>query len=378
MKDEFNLNCPIPLGDHATVQLAHGGGGRLMRNLIEGLFLPAFSADTCPLLLGEGQGEGGRSAPPLSPLPSPLSPRPLPPHDSAVLPAGGERLAFTTDSYVVNPLFFPGGDIGKLAVYGTVNDLAMAGAKPAYLSAGFILEEGLPMELLGRVVNSMAEAARTAGVRIVTGDTKVVDRGKGDGVFINTAGVGWVPSASRSSPARVVPGDVILLSGDLGRHGVAIMSVREWLRFEGSLESDSRTAGGTGRGDARHGRRPPLPPQPDAWRTGLGAERNRRRRPCGHRIGRSSDPRGRAGCRRLRALGLDPLYVANEGRLVAFVPACWAERVLEIMRRHPAAVGPTQIGAVIARHAGMVELRTRFGGRRIVDLLSGEQMPRIC
>ena len=208
MNDDFNLNCPVPLSDHATVQLAHGGGGRLMRNLIEGMFLPAFAACRSPLptnlrsVPGEGQGEGGLAPPhgpqppgsqSLIPNPQSLPPRPSPPHDSVVLPADAARLAFTTDSYVVNPLFFPGGDIGKLAVYGTVNDLAMAGAKPAHLSTGFILEEGLPMETLRRVVASMAEAARTAGVQIVTGDTKVVDRGKGDGIFINTAGIGWVP-----------------------------------------------------------------------------------------------------------------------------------------------------------------------------------------
>ena len=231
MSDDFNLNCPIPLSDHTTVQLAHGGGGRLMRNLIESVFLPAFRS---PLPLGEGQGEGASSSFALSPLPSPLSP----PHDAAVLPSAGARLAFTTDSFVVEPLFFPGGDIGKLAVYGTVNDLAMAGAKPAWLSAGFILEEGFSMETLRRVVASMAEAARAVGVRIVTGDTKVVDRGKCDGMFINTAGIGWVSEGVEISPARVKPGDVILLSGDLGRHGMAIMSVREGLRFEGALESD--------------------------------------------------------------------------------------------------------------------------------------------
>ena len=219
MNDDFRLNCPVPLGDHATVQLAHGGGGRVMRKLIEDMFLPAFGAADMLVHRVDVAAK-------------------LPPHDSAVLPVEGALLALTTDSYVVNPLFFPGGDIGKLAVYGTVNDLAMAGARPAYLTAGFVLEEGLPMETLGRVVASMAQAARTAGVRIVTGDTKVVDRGKGDGMFINTAGVGWVGPGIDISPARVVPGDAVLLSGDLGRHGIAIMSVREGLRFEGTLESD--------------------------------------------------------------------------------------------------------------------------------------------
>ena len=215
MSNNLNLSCPIPISDHTTVQLAHGGGGRLMRNLIEGLFLPEFAATQ-----------------PRGPQPAGV------PHDAAVVSVVGSRLAFTTDSFVVSPLFFPGGDIGTLAVCGTVNDLAMGGAKPAYLSAGFILEEGLPMETLRRVVASMAQSARAAGVQIVTGDTKVVDRGKGDGIFINTAGIGWVPPGIEISPARVKPDDVILLSGDLGRHGVAIMSVREGIQFEGALESD--------------------------------------------------------------------------------------------------------------------------------------------
>ena len=210
--DVFDLRCPLPLGEHATVQLAHGGGGRSMRGLIEGLFLPAFAAGR----------RGG------------------PPHDSAVVEIGGVRLAFTTDTFVVRPLFFPGGDIGRLAVFGTVNDLAMAGARPLYLSAGFVLEEGLPMETLGRVVASMSAAAVCAGVQIVTGDTKVVDRGKGDGIFINTAGIGLVPSGIDISPRRVAAGDVVLLSGDLGRHGMAVMSVREGLGFQSALESDWR------------------------------------------------------------------------------------------------------------------------------------------
>ena len=232
MSSEFNLNCPVPLSDHATVQMANGGGGRLMRNLIEGVFFPAFNGELPHGPQSVGVGEVSSS---LSPLPFPLS---SPPHDSAVLPTVGQRLAFTTDSFVVNPLFFPGGDIGTLAICGTVNDLAMAGARPAYLSAGFILEEGLPMETLRRIVASMAETARAVSVRIVTGDTKVVDRGKADGIFINTAGIGWLPEGVEISPARVQPGDAILLSGDLGRHGMAIMSVREGLRFEGALESD--------------------------------------------------------------------------------------------------------------------------------------------
>ena len=319
MKDEFNLSCPAPLSDHATVQLAHGGGGRLMRNLIESMFRPAFDVEKSPLPPGEGQGEGSPHSPTTSHAPTgvpdsssigaatpqEVSPaRRPPPHDSAVLPVDGTRLALTTDSYVVNPLFFPGGDIGKLAVYGTVNDLAMAGARPAYLTAGFVLEEGLPMETLGRVVASMAAAARTAGVRIVTGDTKVVDRGKGDGMFINTAGVGWVAPGIDISPARVAPGDAVLLSGDLGRHGIAIMSVREGLRFEGTLESDCAplaelVAAMLATGAQVHCLR-------DLTRGGLAAalDRDRARRRGGHRVGRDGDSGGRAGGRRVRAAGL--------------------------------------------------------------------------
>ena len=359
MSDDFQLNCPVPLNDHATVQLAHGGGGRLMRDLIEGMFLPAFAS---------GQGRAGQG----------------PPHDSVVLPVEGARLAFTTDTFVVSPLCFPGGDIGKLAVYGTVNDLAMAGAKPAYLSAGFILEEGLPMETLRRVVASMCEAARAAGVRIVTGDTKVVDRGKGDGVFINTAGIGWVPPGVDISPARVAAGDVILLSGDLGRHGIAIMSVREGLCFEGALESDCASlaglveamlgaaAGGGSVGEVHCLR--------DLTRGGLASALNEIAADAG--VGMELDeaaiPVAEPVAAACEMLGLDPLYVANEGRLVALVSPAVADRILEIMRNHPAAVGPARIGVVTATHAGTVELRSRFGGGRIVDLLSGEQMPRIC
>jgi hydrogenase expression/formation protein HypE len=294
------------------------------------------------------------------------------------LPTQGARLALTTDSYVVNPLFFPGGDIGKLAVCGTVNDLAMAGARPAYLSAGFILEEGLPMETLRRVVASMAEAARAAGVRIVTGDTKVVDRGKGDGIFINTAGIGWVPPGVEISPARVAPGDAILLSGDLGRHGVAIMSVREGLQFEGALESDCAplaelVAAMLAAGADIHCLR-------DLTRGGLAAALNEIALDArvGIQIEEAAIPVAEPVAAACELLGLDPLYVANEGRLVAFVPASSADRVLDVMHHHPAAVGPCRIGTVSVTHAGMVELHSRFGGGRIVDLLSGEQMPRIC
>ncbi len=408
---ELQFTCPVPLNDHATVQMAHGGGGRLMRSLIENLFLSAFA---------EGQGRGGEGengrrqtadgggdvsredahaeCPQPSPLPTnlrsvpgegtctrhaprptPHAPRPVAPsHDSAVVRVESDRLAFTTDSFIVSPLFFPGGDIGKLAVCGTVNDLAMAGAKPAYLSAGFLLEEGLPLETLRCVVDSMAAAARAAGVRIVTGDTKVVDRGKCDGLFINTSGIGWVPPGIEVSPARVRPGDAILLSGDLGRHGMAVMSVREGLSFEGALESDCASLADLVEAMLAAGA--DLHCLRDLTRGGLAAALNEIAADVGvgMEIEETAIPVAEPVAAACEMLGLDPLYVANEGRLVALVAPAATERVLQIMREHPGAVGPVRIGVVTADHPNIVALRGRFGGERIVDLLSGEQMPRIC
>jgi len=354
MSDPFQLQCPVPRIDHATIQMAHGGGGRLMRDLIAGLFLPAFAAaDATP---------AQRSAP----------------HDSTVLPAQGQRLALTTDTFVVSPLFFPGGDIGKLAVCGTVNDLAMSGARPAYLTAGFILEEGLPLETLRRVVASMQTAAAEAGVRIVTGDTKVVDRGKADALFINTAGVGFVPEGIEVAPHRVQPGDVVLVSGDLGRHGMAIMSVREGLGFEGGLESDCANLAGLVEtllplGGDLHCLR-------DLTRGGLAAALNEIAGDVGVgvQLDEAAIPVSEPVAAACEILGLDPLYVANEGRLVAIVAPAAAARTLALMQAHPAAVGPAIVGRVVDQHRGVVEMQSRLGGRRIVDLLSGEQMPRIC
>ncbi len=350
---QFNLSCPVPAEAHATVQMAHGGGGRLMRNLIAQLFLPAFRSD---------QPEG----------------EPLPPHDSAVLPIDGARLALTTDSFVVSPLFFPGGDIGKLAIYGTVNDLAMAGAKPQWITAGFILEEGLPLETLRRIVLSMAEAAREVGVQIVTGDTKVVDRGKGDGVFINTSGVGLVPDGVDISPHRVAPGDAVLLSGDLGRHGIAIMSVREGLQFEGALPSDCASLAGLVQAMLATHR--DLHCLRDLTRGGLAAALNEIAMDVhlGIELDEAAIPVAEPVAGACELLGLDPLYVANEGRLVAIVPSQSAQQVLDAMRSHPAAAQAAIIGRVTDHHPGTVEVRNSLGAGRIVDLLSGEQMPRIC
>ena len=325
----------------------------MMQRLIDGLFVAAFS--------------GGADASTRAPL-----------HDSSVLDANGARIAFTTDTFVVNPLFFPGGDIGKLAVCGTVNDLAMSGADPKWLSAGFILEEGFPMESLQQIVESMQKTAEAAGVKIVTGDTKVVDRGKGDGIFINTAGIGLVPDGIDISPARVRPGDVVLVSGDLGRHGIAIMSVREGLQFEGALESDcdcldALVAAMREVGANLHCLR-------DLTRGGLSAALNEiaTAAQVGVELKEAAVPVQPQVAGACEMLGLDPFYVANEGRLMAMVSPDAAETVLEIMKDHPAAPQPAVIGTVTDNRPGCVELHGELGGSRILDLLSGEQMPRIC
>lgn len=298
-------------------------------------------------------------------------------HDAAVAEIGGARLAFTTDSYVVNPLFFPGGDIGSLAVNGTVNDLAMAGARPLYLSAAFIIEEGLPMETLSRVVRSMRVAADEAGVRVVTGDTKVVDRGKGDGLFINTAGVGLVEARRPIGPDSVREGDAILVSGDLGRHGIAVMAAREGLAFETALESDSAPLAALVSdliaSDIE------LRCLRDLTRGGLASALNEIAESSGssidldeHRVPVREDVRG--AC---ELLGFDPLYVANEGRFVAFVPDEQADRALAVMRRHRVGSGATAVGRV-REGDPMVVARNAFGTTRVLDMLSGEQLPRIC
>ncbi len=350
MTDEqrFELHCPMPLsGD--TVQLAHGGGGRLMQELIRDLFLRAFD-----------------------------NPRLTSLHDGAVWPVPEGTLAFTTDSYVVYPLFFPGGDIGSLAVHGTVNDLAMCGAQPVGLSAGFILEEGLSLRTLEQVVASMAAAACAADVPIVTGDTKVVDRGKGHGLFINTAGVGLVPRGVSVGPQAIRPGDAILLSGDLGSHGIAVLSVRDGLTFAGDISSDSAPlhrvvgeliAGGVEvhclRDLTRGGLATALNELAGAANVGMVVEETT--------LLVSDTVRG--AC---ELLGLDPLYVANEGRFVAFVPEAQADAALCLMRRHAVASQAARIGRVTGHQAAQVVLHTVLGTHRLLDLLSGEQLPRIC
>lgn len=345
----FAVQCPAPPAPEDRVLLAHGGGGKLTQQLLEKLFLPAFAH---PALQAR--------------------------HDGAILRVNGLRLAFTTDSFVVRPLIFPGGTIGDLAVNGTVNDLAMCGARPLYLSAGFILEEGLSMETLRRVVASMREAAARAGVALVTGDTKVVDKGKGDGIFLNTAGIGIVESPVDPGPGAVEPGDAVLVSGELGAHGVAILSVREGLEFESPIASDTAPLWPAVEalfraGVAVHCLR-------DLTRGGLASALNEiaTARGVSIRIQEASIPVAEAVRGACEILGLDPLYVANEGRFVAFVPERDADRALEVLAQVPVSAGAVRIGVVAEGPAGTVVLRSRVGGNRVLDLLSGEQLPRIC
>jgi len=349
MTTRFDASCPVPLAPDERVQLAHGGGGRLTRQLIERVFVPAFDN---PALAAR--------------------------HDSAVLTLGGQRVAFTTDGYVVQPRTFPGGDVGALAVYGTVNDLAMAGARSAALSAAFILEEGFALDELHGVVASMRDAAAACGATLVTGDTKVVDRGKADGLFVVTSGVGLVPPGVDVRPARVRPGDAVLLSGDVGRHGIAVLSVRDGLAFESPVESDCAPLDGLVAGllDAGidvHCLR-------DATRGGLATALNEIALDA--RVGVEVDEARVPICDGVAAacelLGLDPHYVACEGRMVAFVAADDAGRALDVLRGHALGAGAERIGTVTTESVGRVVLRTRVGTHRLLDLLSGEQLPRIC
>ncbi|MGA3020093.1 MAG: hydrogenase expression/formation protein HypE [Bryobacteraceae bacterium] len=341
--------CPAPIAVQDTVLLGHGSGGKLSAALLQQIFLPAFH----------------------NPLLNRLE-------DQAVLSVRSGRLAFTTDSFVVKPLFFPGGDIGSLAVHGTVNDLAMGGAQPLALSAAFILEEGFPLADLRRVVDSMARAAENVGVPIVTGDTKVVERGCGDGVFINTTGLGMVAAGVDLSAANARPGDCVILSGSLGDHGITILTQRQGLELEGAIESDSAplhtlvAAILDAAGDVRVMR--------DPTRGGVASTLNEIavQSHAGIAIRETALPIHdgvRGAC---EVLGLDPLYVANEGKLVAIVPAASAEAALAAMRRHPLGAEAAIIGDVVARHPGLVTMHTPFGTTRIVDMLPGDQLPRIC
>lgn len=347
---DFALQCPIPISDYPQVLLAHGGGGRLTQMLIERMFAPTFANPALELL-----------------------------HDGAILDVGGSRLAFSTDSYVISPRFFPGGDIGSLAVHGTVNDLAMCGAQPLALSAAVILEEGLAMEELWQVVRSLQAAAQAVGVPVVTGDTKVVDRGKGDGLYINTTGLGLIPAGVAISPRRAQPGDVVLISGSIAEHGIAIMSVREGLEFETAILSDSAplhdlvAAMLAAAGQAVHVLRDPT-------RGGVASALNEiaQQAQAGIRLVEKDIPLREDVAGACEILGFDPLYVANEGKCLAIVASEAAEAVLAAMQAHPRGRGAAAIGTVVAEHPGRVFMRSRVGGMRVVDMLSGEQLPRIC
>lgn len=345
--------CPVALRRHDRIVLGHGGGGKLSAELIEHLFLPAFGAAAADAT----------------------------PTDAAVLDLGldsGARLAFTTDSYVVRPLFFPGGNIGELAVNGTINDLATSGARPVALSTGFILEEGLELDVLGRIATSMGRTADRAGVRLATGDTKVVEQGHGDGLFVNTAGIGIVPSGVELAPNRIRPGDAVIVSGEIGAHGIAVLSVREGLEFGTDIRSD--TAPLHRMVAAMLAACPDLHAVRDCTRGGLAASLCELAETAG--VGIEYDERSVPVPEAVRAacgfLGLDPIHVANEGKLVTFAPADRAEEVLGVMRDDPEGAGATRIGTVVAAHPGVVVARTGLGSTRVIDRLVGEQLPRIC
>ncbi|HUI09951.1 MAG TPA: hydrogenase expression/formation protein HypE [Bacteroidota bacterium] len=343
------LACPIPISEYSSVLLAHGGGGKLTHQLIQRMFVPQFAND---MLSAE--------------------------HDGAVFSAGGERLAFSTDAYVIRPLFFPGGNIGELAVNGTVNDLAMCGARPLYLSSALIIEEGLLMDDLWKIVVAMQGAAQRAGVALVTGDTKVVDRGKGDGIFITTSGVGVVGHGITIDPRSARPGDKIIVNGPIAVHGIAIMSVREGLAFDTEIRSD--TAALNGLVDAILKAGSDVHVLRDPTRGGVASVVNEIAQSSrqGILLDESALPLGEEVRGACEILGLDPLYVANEGKLLAFVAPASAEKVLHAMRSHPLGKDSVVIGEVVAEHPGVVVMKSRIGGTRVVDMLSGEQLPRIC
>ncbi|NBP83936.1 MAG: hydrogenase expression/formation protein HypE [Mycobacteriaceae bacterium] len=349
--DPSDWVCPLPLRETKRIVLGHGGGGILSEELIENLFLPAFGSAAAPA------------------------------RDSAVLEPIGGRIALTTDSYVVNPLFFPGGTIGDLAVNGTINDLACSGAQPLGLTAGFILEEGLELEVLGAIAQSMGKAAADAGVGILAGDTKVVGKGGADGLFINTAGVGVVPDGVHIGPERARPGDHVIVSGNVGEHGVAIMSVREGIDFGTTVTTDSAPLhrlvatmlAALTDPNGIHVLRDPtrgglVATAVEIARTaGVGIELDEHRIPVPESVASACS-----------FLGLDPLQVANEGKLVAFVDPAHSEAVLDAIRSRPEGANAALIGRVVAEHPGMVVARTAFGTTRVVERELGEQLPRIC
>ncbi len=342
-------SCPLPIFDHKQIVLGHGSGGKLTHRLIQQIFLPVFQNDL------------------LKPL-----------HDGAVFSENGTNFAFSTDSFVVNPIFFPGGDIGKLAVCGTVNDLAMCGARPRYLSVGMILEEGVTMDELWRVANSMRKAADEAGVMLVTGDTKVVDRGKGDKIFINTSGIGIIEKNVCIHPDRARPGDKILINGSIAQHGIAIMSVREGLNFESEIVSDCASLNGLV--DDLLKACPDVHVLRDPTRGGVTSVMNEiaEQAQVGVRLDEAKIPIDEQVKGACEILGLDPLYVANEGKFIALVSAADADAALAAMKNHPLGRAAAIIGEIVADHPGMVTMKTRVGGSRVVTMIAGEQLPRIC
>jgi hydrogenase expression/formation protein HypE len=341
--------CPLPKMKYDRILLSHGSGGGLTADLIRNVFIPGYGNDVLGAL-----------------------------EDQATVGMNAGTMAFTTDSYVVKPLFFPGGDIGTLAVNGTVNDLAVGGATPLFLSAAFILEEGLALTDLKRIIESMRRACEFAGVKLVTGDTKVVDRGKGDGVFITTSGVGSVPNGRCLSIKNARAGDRIIVSGTIGDHGVAIMSVREGIEFETVLESDCAPLNGLT--EVMLDACPSIRCMRDPTRGGLSGTLNELAgaSKVGVRLDEGAlplKPEVKAAC---EMLGLDPMYVANEGKLVAVVPAEDAERLLATMRNHPLGRSAVIVGEIVNDHRGMVVMKSLVGGERVVTVLAGEQLPRIC
>ncbi len=341
--------CPMPLRDQPNIVMGHGGGGKLSSELVEYLFLPAFSNEHL-----DGLG------------------------DAAVfeLPAG--RVAMSTDSFVIRPRIFPGGDIGELAVNGTVNDVAMAGAVPKYVSVGFILEEGMPIDELAAIVHSMAKAAEHAGVKLVTGDTKVVDRGHGDGIYINTTGIGILREGIDIHPSKVEVGDAVLVSGTIGDHGMAIMSVREGLEFESTITSD--TAALNHMVAALLDAKIDVRAMRDPTRGGLASTLNEiaKAADVGVVVSERDVPVDRSVASACEMLGMDPFYVANEGKMVVVVPADQVENALEIMKADELGVNATAIGEIVENHPGMVVAKTALGSTRVVDTQVGEQLPRIC
>ncbi|TWU22309.1 Hydrogenase expression/formation protein HypE [Novipirellula galeiformis] len=358
--DFDRMTCPTPRNQYERVLLGHGSGGKLSADLIQRVFLAELGndvllalEDSATLDLGSPDAASGQHR-------------------------GGPRIAFTTDSFVVKPLFFPGGDIGKLAVHGTVNDLAVSGATPRFLSAAFILEEGFSIESLRRIVVSMREACVEAGVTLVTGDTKVVDRGKGDEVFITTTGIGVHEVNHHLSIHHARPGDRIIVSGTIGDHGMTIMSTREGIEFETALQSDTAALNGLTR--AMLEACPSIRVMRDPTRGGVSSTLNELA--AASEVGVALDesaiplrPEVHSAC---EMLGLDPMYVANEGKLIVVVPEPDCQSLLQVMKQHPLGRDAAVIGHVVADHPGMVVMRSLIGGQRVVTMLAGEQLPRIC